>query len=44
MTATLDQISDGRLLINVVTGGDPVENRGDGIHLGLNSIARAPAK
>jgi alkanesulfonate monooxygenase len=33
MTATLDRISDGRLLINVVTGGDPVENKGDGIHL-----------
>jgi alkanesulfonate monooxygenase len=31
MTATLDRISDGRLLINVVTGGDPVENGGDGI-------------
>jgi alkanesulfonate monooxygenase len=34
MTATLDRISDGRLLINVVTGGDPVENKGDGIFLG----------
>lgn len=33
MTATLDRISNGRLLINVVTGGDPVENRGDGIFL-----------
>ncbi len=33
MTATLDRISDGRLLINVVTGGDPVEARGDGIFL-----------
>jgi alkanesulfonate monooxygenase len=33
MTATLDRISDGRLLINVVTGGDPVENKGDGIFL-----------
>lgn len=31
MTATLDRISDGRLLINVVTGGDPAENKGDGI-------------
>ncbi|MFG1420545.1 FMNH2-dependent alkanesulfonate monooxygenase [Roseixanthobacter liquoris] len=30
MTATLDRISKGRLLINVVTGGDPVENKGDG--------------
>ena len=31
MTATLDRLSEGRLLINVVTGGDPVELRGDGI-------------
>ncbi|WP_457975096.1 FMNH2-dependent alkanesulfonate monooxygenase [Pseudomonas aeruginosa] len=34
MAATLDRLSGGRLLINVVTGGDPDENRGDGIHLG----------
>jgi alkanesulfonate monooxygenase len=34
MTAALDQISDGRLLINVVTGGDPAELAGDGIFLG----------
>jgi alkanesulfonate monooxygenase len=33
MTATLDRLSNGRALINVVTGGDPVENRGDGIFL-----------
>lgn len=33
MTATLDRLSNGRLLINIVTGGDPVENRGDGIFL-----------
>ena len=33
MTATLDRVSNGRLLINVVTGGDPVENKGDGIFL-----------
>jgi len=31
MTATLDRISNGRLLINVVTGGDPAEQRGDGV-------------
>ena len=31
MTATLDRLSDGRLLINVVTGGDPIENKGDGL-------------
>ena len=35
MTATLDRISNGRLLINVVTGGDPVENRGDGLFLAV---------
>jgi alkanesulfonate monooxygenase len=34
MTATLDRVTNGRLLINVVTGGDPIENKGDGIHLG----------
>jgi alkanesulfonate monooxygenase len=33
MTATLDRVSEGRLLINVVTGGDPVENYGDGLFL-----------
>ncbi|MFG1275875.1 FMNH2-dependent alkanesulfonate monooxygenase [Xanthobacter autotrophicus] len=30
MTATLDRISGGRALVNVVTGGDPEENKGDG--------------
>lgn len=33
MAATLDRISNGRLLINVVTGGDPDELAGDGIFL-----------
>src|ERR1700759_5505008 len=33
MTATLDRVSSGRLLINVVTGGGPLENKGDGIFL-----------
>jgi alkanesulfonate monooxygenase len=36
MTATLDRVSSGRLLINVVTGGDPVENAGDGVFLPHN--------
>lgn len=36
MTATLDRITNGRLLINVVTGGDPIENKGDGIFLDHN--------
>jgi len=33
MAATFDRISEGRLLINIVTGGDPSENAGDGIFL-----------
>lgn len=33
MAATLDRFSDGRVLINVVTGGDPEEARGDGVFL-----------
>jgi alkanesulfonate monooxygenase len=33
MVATFDRYSDGRLLLNVVTGGDPVELAGDGLHL-----------
>lgn len=33
MAATFDRFSDGRLLINVVTGGDPDEAKGDGIFL-----------
>ena len=33
MAATLDRLSGGRTLINVVTGGDPVENKGDGLFL-----------
>ncbi len=33
MTAALDRLSNGRLLVNVVTGGDPQENKGDGIFL-----------
>lgn len=34
MAATLDRLSGGRVLINVVTGGDPVELKGDGVFLG----------
>ncbi|BAZ44235.1 alkanesulfonate monooxygenase [Chondrocystis sp. NIES-4102] len=33
MAATFDRLSGGRLLINVVTGGDPIELAGDGLHL-----------
>lgn len=34
MAASFDRISNGRLLINIVTGGDPIENKGDGLFLG----------
>lgn len=33
MAATFDRLSGGRLLVNVVTEGDPVELSGDGLHL-----------
>jgi alkanesulfonate monooxygenase len=33
MAATFDRLSNGRLLINVVTGGDPDEAVGDGVFL-----------
>lgn len=32
-TATLDRLSNGRLLLNVVVGGNPVELAGDGVFL-----------
>lgn len=32
MTATLDRLSNGRLLLNLVTGGDEQELKGDGIY------------
>src|SRR5476649_1129805 len=31
MASTFDRLSGGRLLINVVTGGDPIELAGDGV-------------
>lgn len=31
MAATFDRLSEGRLLVNVVTGGDPGELEGDGV-------------
>jgi len=33
MASTLDRFSNGRLLVNIVTGGDPHELAGDGIFL-----------
>ena len=33
MAATFDRLSDGRLLLNIITGGDPSELAGDGTFL-----------
>lgn len=33
MAATFDRMSQGRLIVNVVGGGDPVELAGDGVYL-----------
>lgn len=33
MAATLDRLSGGRVLLNIITGGDPVELAGDGTFL-----------
>jgi alkanesulfonate monooxygenase len=33
MTSTFDRLSGGRILVNIVTGGDPVELAGDALHL-----------
>ncbi len=33
MAATFDRISNGRLLLNIISGGDPVELKGDGTFL-----------
>lgn len=33
MASTFDRLSGGRLMLNVVTGGDPLELAGDGLHL-----------
>ncbi|TVX89607.1 FMNH2-dependent alkanesulfonate monooxygenase [Paenibacillus agilis] len=37
MASTFDRISRGRLLINIVTGGDPVELAGEGVFLDHNA-------
>ncbi|MBX4898007.1 FMNH2-dependent alkanesulfonate monooxygenase [Rhizobium bangladeshense] len=36
LATTLDRISNGRLLLNIVVGGSPAELAGDGIHLEHN--------
>ena len=41
MTSTLDQLSNGRVLITVVSGGDPQKNRGDGPFWELGERYRA---
>ncbi len=33
MAATFDRLSGGRVLVNLVTGGDPAELAGDGVFL-----------
>ena len=38
MAATFDRLSNGRILINVVTGGDPVELAGDGVFEEHNTV------
>ncbi|BBI32407.1 FMNH2-dependent alkanesulfonate monooxygenase [Cohnella abietis] len=37
MASTFDRASEGRLLVNVVTGGDPEELEGDGVYLDHSS-------
>jgi len=44
MAATLDRISEGRVLVNVVAGGDPVELRADGIFLDHGARYEATAE
>ncbi|WP_419731041.1 FMNH2-dependent alkanesulfonate monooxygenase [Lichenicola sp.] len=41
MAATFDRLSNGRLLVNVVTGGDPSELAGDGVFLDHTERYRA---
>jgi alkanesulfonate monooxygenase len=44
MAATLDRLSEGRVLINVVAGGDPVEMHGDGVWFGHGERYKATAE
>jgi alkanesulfonate monooxygenase len=44
MTATLDRLSGGRVLLNVVTGGDPTESEGDGVFLDHDARYTATAE
>jgi hypothetical protein len=42
MAATLDRLSEGRVLINVVAGSDPVEMHGDGVWHDLGNRVECP--
>jgi hypothetical protein len=42
MTATFDRLSKGRLLINVVTGGDHEEAKAEGSFSRMTSSTRSP--
>jgi alkanesulfonate monooxygenase len=44
MASTLDRPSEGRALINVVAGGDPVEMHGDGVWFGHGERYQATAE
>ena len=44
MCVTFDRLSGGRLLINVVTGGDPVELAGDGVFLQSRRAIRSDGR
>jgi alkanesulfonate monooxygenase len=44
MAATLDRLSEGRVLISVVVGGDPVEMHGDGVWFGHGERYQATAE
>jgi alkanesulfonate monooxygenase len=44
MAATLDRLSEGRVLVNVVAGGDPVEMHGDGVWFGHGERYKATAE
>jgi alkanesulfonate monooxygenase len=44
MAATLDRMSEGRVLINVVAGGDPEEMHADGVWLGHDERYAATAE
>lgn len=44
LASTFDRLSGGRLLVNVVAGGDPTEAEGDGVFLGPEQRYEATAE